>query len=160
MKRKILKFTYVIDGIILTISYIYFFMVYLSMALLSIAYATGSFELMHIQTTFQSVVRFGVSGDESIMWFIGLFLLVILIMAIFSAVFYRKIVSKTTWLLLFFSPLQVFLQYFLSPVFSIINSAMICATGYIIYIVMLCVYAFFTIRFMCKDYKNFSTQNK
>lgn len=159
MKRKLLKFTYVVDGIVLIISYIYFFMYYLSAALQS----ADSAKLISFQNKLQTIVEFGVYYETAV-WFAVLFFFAILITAIFSAVFYNQITSDITFKLLIFSPAPIFLPYpllFISYLFVRDDISMATtASGvcFTISAVALLVYAVFMIRLMCKDYKKFSKQ--
>ena len=159
MKQKLLKLIYIIDGIVLIINLAYFSMVYLSRSLQSTAYAVESYKLLHFQIKLQKVIEFGLYYETAAMFLFYSFL-VILITAIFSAVFYCLIISKTTYLLMVLSPLTMLMQFVFMPIFLIFGidelPDIITAIWYLICFLGLLLYTVFTGIFMCKDLKSFS----
>lgn len=159
MNKNTLKIFYISDGIVLLISYIYFFMFDLSRALQNIGYAADSWKILQAHVKLQKVVEFGVYY-ESAVWFWFIFFLAILITAIFSAIFYRKIISRCAYLLLTFSALPILSPYIILSITYLFSGFELLsnkanAAGYIISLAVIAVYAVFTGVLMCKNFKMF-----
>lgn len=160
MKHKLLKLLYSLNIFALFISYFYFFLHYSAYLIMYISSFTAFAFISDFADKFMSFLNFGVYY-EAAAWIPIYVIGIVFLIALSCAVFFRKAISKKTYLLLILSvvpPLIVnlpsFVFIFTGPIIDSISPVIRIIWLFFSFICII-LYIIFTMHFACKDFKSF-----